>query len=551
MNSLAECAPKVRIVGWHQINWSQCHKTVKRLQRRIVKAKQEGRHNKVKALQWILTNSYSAKAIAVKRVTENRGKRTPGVDGVLWSTPQSKSQGIVSLSKRGYEPRPLRRVYIEKSNGKLRPLSIPTMRDRAMQALYLQALEPLSECQADPNSYGFRTERSTQDAIAQCFTTLSQKTSARWIFEADIQGCFDNISREWLLSNIFMDKTILEKWLKCGVLENNSFKLTDKGTPQGGIISPCLMNITLDGLETQIRKLSFTGNPEKLNFVRFADDFIITAKSKEILEQQVKPVVEKFLAERGLLLSPEKTHITHIDAGFDFLGQNVRKYGGKLLITPSKKNIKSFLDKVRATIKENKTVKQETLVKLLNPIIRGWANYHSGIVAKKTYNQVDNEIWKELRQWEKRRHPNKTIGWIRQKYTRSIGNRNGVFACLTDEGKLVELISASSTPIKRHVKLKAEANPFDPKWDNYFEKRGTWKIKRNLAGNKKLLTLWFRQKGTCPICSRRLSTDDEFDIHHQVPRSLGGSNDSSNLMILHPNCHRQHHHPSFKVAIPA
>jgi RNA-directed DNA polymerase len=224
-------------VDWHALDWEKAHRTVRRLQARIVKATQEGRWGKVKALQHLLTHSFSAKMLAVKRVTENQGKRTPGVDGELWDTPRKKAQAVQMLHQRGYRPQPLRRIYIDKGNGKKRPLGIPTMKDRAMQALYLQALDPVAETTADPNSYGFRPERSTADAIEQCFNVLAQQASARWILEGDIRGCFDHISHDWLVAHIPMDKGILRKWLKAGYLEEDLLHPTDEGTPQGGIIS--------------------------------------------------------------------------------------------------------------------------------------------------------------------------------------------------------------------------------------------------------------------------------------------------------------------------
>ena len=403
MNAVATvCASSYGTVQWPDIDWAKCIRTVRRLQMRIVKATQGGRWNKVKVLQRLLTSSFSGKALAVKRVTENQGKRTSGVDRQLWSTPESKSQAVQTLNRRGYKPLPLRRVYIPKSNMKMRPLGIPTMKDRAMQALHLLALEPISETTADRNSYGFRPERATQDAIRQCFLTLSKKTSAKWILEGDIRGCFDNINHEWLIDNIPMDKKILQKWLKAGYIHKRILYPTDAGTPQGGICSPTLANMTLDGLEAELKKFRLQ---DKVHMVRYADDFIITGTSKELLENEVKPLVEKFLSARGLELSPEKTSITHIDQGFDFLGVNIRKYNGKLLIKPSKKNVKAFLDKVRNAIKDNKTAKQINLIKMLNPIIRGWANYHRSVVARETFERVDSEIWRSLWRWTKRRHP--------------------------------------------------------------------------------------------------------------------------------------------------
>jgi len=394
---------------WDQANWSHIEATVKRLQVRIAKATREGRWGKVKALQRLLTRSHGGKMLAVKRVTENRGKRTPGVDGEVWSTPAAKWKGMASLQHRGYHTMPLRRVYIPKSNGKKRPLGIPSMRCRAMQVLWKLALEPVAETLADPNSYGFRPERSTADAIAQCFITLAKRASPMWILEGDIRGCFDNFSHPWLLKHIPMHKEILRKWLQAGYIEEETLFETSAGTPQGGIISPTIANMALDGIEAAVYASAGSSKSARskaqLNVIRYADDFVVTGVSKEVLQHKVLPAVRKFLASRGLELSEEKTRITNITEGFDFLGQNVRKYSGKLLIKPSTRSVKALLDKIRKVIKVNASATQEALIRALNPILRGWAMYHRHIVAKATFSSVDSHIWRRLWQWACRRHP--------------------------------------------------------------------------------------------------------------------------------------------------
>ena len=396
------------MTDWHDIDWHAANHNVRRLQARIVQATKEKRWGKVKALQRLLTHSFSGKVLAVRRVTENQGKNTPGVDKVTWNTPQKKLNAIYSLRQRDYRPQPLRRIYIPKKNGKKRPLGIPVMKCRAMQALYLLALDPVAETTADPNSYGFRPQRSTADAIEQCFIALGKQFSPQWILEGDIKGCFDAISHEWLLTHIPMEKAILKKWLKAGYMEQHVLHPTEEGTPQGGIISPVLANLTLDGLEKKLNERypkPKVGYNAKVNFVRYADDFLVTGISKELLEKEVKPLVEQFMNERGLTLSPEKTVITHIEEGFDFLGQNVRKYKAgkrdKLLVKPSKKNVQAHLEKVRDIVKTNKALSAGKLILLLNPIIRGWAQYHQHVVSKKIFSSVDDAIYQMLRRWAK------------------------------------------------------------------------------------------------------------------------------------------------------
>jgi RNA-directed DNA polymerase len=521
-----------------------------------VKATQEGRWGKVRALQRLLTRSFSGKALAVKRVTENRGKNTPGVDGEIWDTPAKKMQAVHELRQRGYRPQPLRRMYIPKSSGKMRPLGIPTMKDRAMQALYLLALDPIAETQADPNSYGFRKKRCQADAIAQCFTVLSRKDRARWILEGDIKSCFDNISHEWLLENIPMEKSILRRWLKAGyIMEQHVLHPTEEGTPQGGIISPVLANMALDGLEKYLREhlpQYQKGQRVKVNLVRFADDFIITGYARAFLESVVKPLVERFFRERGLELSPEKTVITHIEDGFDFLGQNIRKYNGKLLIKPSLKSIQMLLRKIRNIVKANLQAKAENLIRLLNPIIRGWVQYHRHVVSKAVFSAIDHFIFKILWRWARRRHPNKSAHWVKDKYFRSHKGRNWIFFGEGDRSSKWEawLYTAARTSIRRHVKIRGEANPYDPAWEVYFEKRLGVKMKDNLSGRRKLLYLWKEQNGICPVCNQKITELTGWHNHHIVWRSKGGSDKAENRVLLHPNCHRQVHNRGITVGKP-
>jgi RNA-directed DNA polymerase len=550
-------APSGVEVGWHSIDWPKAYEYVRGMQTRIVEAWGAGKHGKVKSLQHLLTHSFYGRAIAVKRVTENRGKQTPGVDGEIWNTPEDKINAVLSLNRPGYQPKPLKRVYIPKSNGKKRPLSIPTMFDRAMQALYCLALLPIAETTADKHSYGFRPERCPADAIGQCFIILSGSDRPKYILEGDIKGCFDNISHDWLMANIPMDKAILRKFLKAGFIENSTRFPTDMGTPQGGLISATLANMTLDGLERMLNeafpKTTVAGRAAMVNVVRYADDFIVTGSSKELLETRVKPLVEAFMQTRGLELSQEKTRITHIDDGFDFLSQNVRKYDGKMLIKPAKKAISELLAKVREIVKANKASEQARLIEQLNPIIRGWANYHRHIVAARTFEVIDSAIWELIWQWAKRRHPNKGAKWIRQRYFRTIGNRQWVFAVDKIDAKgntrTFWLAKASDTPIKRHVIIKAEVNPFDPAHTDYIEKRRRNKMLSKLGGQQR--RLYMVQNGVCPVCRQPIDDDVEWDNHHKVRKADGGADTDENRVLVHLNCHREVHSHWAKVTKPA
>lgn len=459
---------------WSQINWTEAEEQVSRLQIRIVKATLEQKWRLVKRLQYLMTNSFYAKAIAVKRVITNKGKRTPGIDGELWKTDAEKMKAVNELNCQTYHEKPLKRIYIEKfGKTEKRPLGIPTMRDRAMQALQLLALEPVAETTADRISFGFRKYRSPEDAREYAFRILSRKDSPQWILEGDIKSCFDKISHEWMMEHIPTDKRILKEFMKCGYINKGKLYPTTEGSPQGGVISPTYANMVLDGMEPMILNVYWRSkvkktfgvkyNSHKVHMVRFADDFIVTASDKETLEA-IKQMLESFLRERGLTLSMEKTVITHINSGFDFLGWNFRKFKGKLIIKPSSKSMRKVTKKISEIIKNNRTTKQEILIQRLNQVLIGWANYHQGTCAKKCFGTIDNRTWKMLWKWAKRRHPNKKHQWIVDKYWKEYKGRRWAFR--TEKSIL---FSMSDMPIVRKSQMALDKNAFLDK--EYFQKR--------------------------------------------------------------------------------
>jgi len=472
-NVNSSCALPHHTDNWHTIMWRKVIHTVRRLQRRIAKAVKEGRWGKAKALMYLISKSFYAKLLAVFRVTTNKGGNTPGVDNTVLKSGKEKLHAAGSLKIRGYTPKPLRRVYILKKSGKKRPLSIPSMYDRAMQALYAIALDPVAETTADPNSYGFREKRSCADAVAQCFLSLCRKTSAQWIFEADIKSCFDQIDHDWIMENIPVNRTILRKWLKAGYIDNNQMFPTPKGTPQGGVISPTIMNMVLDGMEYVLKNQFPHWKGQKVNFIRYADDFIVTASTREALNNEVIPLVKDFLKVRGLTLSKNKSKITHINEGFDFLSQNIRKYKGKLLIRPSRESIQSFRNKLKPIFRNNRGIPAHALIRLLNPVIRGWSNYHKGICAKSTFSKMGTFIFWQLRRWAKYQHANKNRRWIFRRYFLN----NHFTDCRNSRAGMVceRLYRIAHVPIRYHVKVKSIANPYLPEFDKYFFLRKKWR----------------------------------------------------------------------------
>lgn len=396
------CATSDTVNRWEDIDFKIAEERIKKLQKRIAKAYRNEAFGKVETLQHKLIHSFYAKALAVKSVTSNRGKYTPGVDDVIWISPADKWSAISSLRRRGYKPKPLKRVYIPKPNGAKRPLNIPTLRDRAMQTLYKFALEPIAEVTADIHSYGFRIGQSAQGAIKRCVEILTEYPDYNWILEADIKGCFDNISHNWIMANIPTDKMILRKFLHSGFVDHKQWNPTVRGLPQGGCISTVICNMTLDGLEEEIKVISHSAIKDEIQyccdvpFIRYADDFVAVGANREFLEQAVMPVVETFLAKRGLSLSAEKTVITHISNGFDFLGWNVRKDGQQVIVEPSGKNLKSLLGKIEDVIRRNPYNTHDQQFVILKPIIFGWLNYHKNVVTELSLNRAENDILSHL-----------------------------------------------------------------------------------------------------------------------------------------------------------
>jgi len=484
-------APTRRKKHWklpQGLMWKKVERKVKRLQMRIAKAAKNRQYRKMRSLQWILVHSYYGKLLAIRRVTSNKGKNTPGVDGVVWRTSRQKTRAVKQLKRRGYKAKPLRRVYIPKRPGKLRPLGIPTMHDRATQALYALTIEPIAETLADPNSYGFRIGRCCADAHVQCYIALAGRQCAPWILEADIQSCFDEISHQWIMEHIPLDKTMLSSWLRAGYLDKGKLYPTLRGTPQGGIISPLIMNMTLNGLESCAKKAApwyVPGTKQRagINVIRYADDFVVTSKSRQVLEECVLPAIKAFLKERGLVLSKEKTRIVHIEEGFDFLGQKIGKYNGKFLITPTRKAMQGLQAKIRQILQEHKGGDVWSMIGRLNRTITGWCNYHRHSCSSKAFNQFDSWLFWTIKYWLHQRHTNKRLRWIRKKYYRNASGRQWTFYAVRkgNNGKkeYKDLVKAGRIHIIRHVKIRAKANPFDPDWINYFIKRSRMKKSSN------------------------------------------------------------------------
>jgi len=551
-------------------NIKACEKYVSLMQKKLDRAVADNNKPDIRWFTHILyKKSKAVKILAVQRVTTlNQGKYTAGIDGVRMIRGREGKNNKLKLSllkdiNISKKPSPIKRVYIPKSNGKKRPLGIPTLADRIIQNILRTTLEPITEYHASDNSYGFRPKRSCHDAIAHLFNKLSKKASKQWVLEGDIRGCFDNISHEHILRTLKSwdvkrnIRNIIERMMKAKVLFNDIIENVDTGTPQGGILSPMLANVALTALDDycyknfgihvrQSKKLG--GNYTQSPIVRYADDFVIVCKSKREAEF-TKGKIATFLKENiGLELSNEKTKITHTADGFDFLGFNIRKYTdkskhskyhqvGKLLIKPQKEKVINFLRKMQEVLNSNKTAKQESIINKLNPMLQGFGMYYRFAVSKKTFSSIDSQLWHKLWKWAKRRHPKKGKKWIMKKYfTTTIPK--WVFKDETDK----KVRTMASIPIVRFVMIKTgmrvHANEKRPR--EYWQKR-VYTNALSQVYTVKIEKLMKSQKGICPCCGDPITRDDIADskvhAHHMLPRSKGGSEKLNNLRLLHQGCH--------------
>ena len=546
---------KKNTVEWNEINWRKVEISTFKLQKRIYQASIDGNVRKLRRLQKTLLNSYHAKLLAVRRVSQdNAGKKTAGIDGIKSLTPKQRLKLVDNL--KDDKSKPVRRVWIPKSNGKER-LGIPVMHDRAKQALVKAALEPEWEAKFEPNSYGFRPGRSCHDAIGAIFDQIRYKS--KYVLDADISKCFDRIDHDKLLEKVNTfpkNRRQIRAWLKAGILDDKEILLPKEGTPQGGICSPLLANIALHGMEERIKEYAATwrGNKGKnklsLALIRYADDFVIIHENLDVI-QNCQRIIGEWLSQVGLQISQEKTKITHTlkgtESGFNFLGFNIRQYpvrkyhssknphgqktGFKTIIKPSKEKVKQHYQKIAEIIDKHIAAPQQSLIVKLAPVIKGWCNYYRTVCSKETYSKVSHLIFWKLQRWGYKRHPNKSKTWTNNKYWHTIDMNNWRFSITKDDINYV-LPTHTETKIVRHVKVKGNASPYDGNNTYWASRMGKHpEVKSSIA------RLLKKQKGKCNYCQLTFKPEDKIERDHIIPRQAGGNKLKDNLQLLHKHCH--------------